>query len=186
MKIPNRFFVMLLSLALLALACIFGAPETPAPPPPVSTEAVQSLEQTLESAASQAQGSGEVNLQVTEEQLTSLVVFQLEEHGDGTISDPQIFLRDGQIQLFANVEREGISGTAKVVLEPNVDADGHPSFDVISASFGPFPIPEQIVSEVEAELNQAFLEELEDQAPNTRIETITIADGVMTITGHAR
>ena len=29
-------------------------------------------------------------------------------------------------------------------------------------------------------------EELEAQAPNTRIETITIADGVMTISGHAR
>jgi hypothetical protein len=186
MKTSNRFLWIGLALALAALACRMGAPEPPASPPPVSTEAVENLEATLESAAQQAQESGEVNLEIDEAQLTSLVVFQLQESGDETIQNPQVFLRDGQIQLFGDVEREGISGTAQVTLEPRVDADGRPVLEVASASIGPFPIPGQIVDELEDRLNQAFIEQLQEQAPGTRFESISIADGIMTITGHAR
>jgi hypothetical protein len=186
LKIPRRFLLVLLVLAFVSLACNLGAPRTPAPPPPVSTEAVESLEKTLENAADAMQQSGEINLEIDEAQLTSLVAFQLEEHGDESIQDPQVYLRDGQIQLFGTVERQGISGTARVIMTAAVDAEGRPDLNIESASIGPLPIPEQIVSELESQLDQAFGEQIEALAPNTWIESIVIADGKMTITGHAR
>lgn len=168
------------------MACNLGSRQTPAAPPPVSTEAVLGLEATLESAVDQVRESGEVNLELDEAQLTSLVAFQLQESGEDTIRDPQVYLRDGQIQVFGTVERQSISGTGRVALTIDLDDEGRPDLNVVSASIGPFPIPRQIVDNLESELDKAFTRKLDSLAPNTRFETILIADGKMTITGHAR
>jgi uncharacterized protein YpmS len=186
MKIPIRFVSILLLLSAVTLACNFGSRQTPAPPPPVSTEAVENLEATLESAAEEMQETGEVQLEMDEAQLTSLVAFELQESGEEMISDPQVYLRDGQIQVFGTVEQQNVSGTARVAMTVDLDSEGRPDVNVVSASIGPFPIPQQIVDNVESELNEAFTEQLDSVAPNTRFESIVIADGKMTITGHAR
>jgi len=186
MKTQIRFASILLLLAAVTLACNLGSRQTPAPPPPVSTEAVQNLEATLENAADKIRETGEVQLEIDEAQLTSLVAFKLQESGDDLISDPQVYLRDGQIQVFGTVERQNVSGTARVALTVDVDEEGHPDLNVVSASLGPFPIPQQVVDNIETELDEAFTEQLDSLAPNTRFESIVIADGKMTITGHAR
>lgn len=181
-----RFASILLLLAVVTLACNLASRATPAPPPPVSTEAVENLEATLENAAETIQETGEVHLELNETQLTSLVAFELQESGEEMITNPQVYLRDGQIQVYGDVERENISGTARVAMTVDLDEDGRPDLNVVSASLGPFPIPGQLVDEIETQLNEAFSEQLESLAPNTRFESITIADGKMTITGHVR
>jgi hypothetical protein len=95
-------------------------------------------------------------------------------------------LRDGQIQVFGTVEQQNFSGTARVAMTVDLDEEGRPDVNVVSASLGPFPIPQQITDNIESELNEAFTDQLESMAPNTRFESIVIADGKMTITGHAR
>ena len=186
MKKTYRLASILLLLAAVTLACNLGARATPAPPPPVSTEAVENLEATLENAAETIQETGEVHLEMDEAQLTSLVAFELQDSDEEMVSNPQVYLRDGQIQVYGDVERENISGTARVVMTVELDEDGRPDLNVVSASLGPFPIPGQLVDEIEAQLNEAFTEQLDSLAPKTRFESITIADGKMTITGHAR
>jgi hypothetical protein len=186
MKNRLRFASILLLLAAVTLACNLGSRATPAPPPPVSTEAVENLEATLENAAESIRETGEVHLELDETQLTSLIAFELQESGEDMVSDPQVYLRDGQIQVFGNVERQNISGTARVALAVEIDEDGRPDLNVVSASLGPFPVPQQMVDRIETELNEAFSEQLDSLAPNTHFESITIADGKMTITGHAR
>jgi uncharacterized protein YpmS len=181
-----RFASVLLLLAVVTLACNLGSRQTPAPPPPVSTEAVQDLEATLESAVDKIRETGEVHLELDEAQLTSLVAFELQESGDDMIRDPQVYLRDGQIQVFGTVERQNITGTARVALTVDLDDEGRPNLNVVSASLGPFPIPQQIVDNIESELDEAFTRQLNSLAPNTRFDSIVIADGKMTITGHAR
>jgi uncharacterized protein YpmS len=177
---------LLLLLAAVTLACNLGSRQTPAPPPPVSTEAVENLEATLESAAKQLRETGEVQIEMDEAQLTSLIAFELEDSGEEMISDPQVYLRDGQIQVFGTVEQQNFTGTARVAMTVDLDGEGRPEVNVVSASLGPFPIPQQIVNNIESELNEAFTEQLDSMAPNTRFESIVIADGKMTITGHAR
>jgi uncharacterized protein YpmS len=180
--------VAILAVATATLACNLGrrAAETPAPLIPVSTEAVQSLEETAVNSYNELQQTGEVNLTVTEEQLTSMVALELEQQGADGISNPQVFLRDGQIQLTGDVQTQGISATARMAMEVDIDGNGRPSLQIVSANIGPFPVPDSLIENVETRLNQAFLNELDERAPNLVVESVVIADGSMTITGHTR
>lgn len=174
------------ALAAPSLACnlfSFGR-ETPAPPIPVTTEAVESLEETVEDAQQEAQQDGTIRLSITEAQLTSLVAMKLQETGDETISNPQVYLRDGKIQVFGDVRLENLSATANVVIGVSVDAQGKAVFNVESGSLGPFPLPENVVSQLENRLNLIFQEQIASAAPNLFIDSIVIADGQMTIEGH--
>lgn len=187
----NRKYMVLVAILVLAtasLACNLGrrADNTPAPLIPVSTEAVQSLEETAVNSYNQLQQTGKVNLTVTEEQLTSMVALELEQQGTEGFSNPQVFLRDGQIQLTGDIQTQGISAPAKMVMEVDVDDNGRPKVRIVSANVGPFPVPDSLVETVETRLNQAFQKELDEKAPNMVVESIVIADGSMTVTGHTR
>lgn len=170
-----------------SLACnlSFGRKATPEPAIPVTTEAVESLEESIEEAYQEAQTSGEIQLVITEAQITSLLTFELEKRaGDALIiEDPQIYLRNGQIQLIGGIKRQGISATARVTVEVNVGTDGKPVMDIVSASIGPLPIPRDFVSEVENIVNDVFWEKIGSWAPGLFIESIVIENGTMTITG---
>jgi hypothetical protein len=185
MRVKNRLLVILLVLGLASLACnlSLGAPETPAPPIPVTTEAVEELEEELQDAYGQAQQGEPVTLTIDEAQLTSLVAFELEKREEESVKNPQVYLRDGQVQVFGTVDYQGVEADASIFLNVNVDAQGKPDFAVSSAYFGPFPIPDDLVAEIEANLDQAFSEQINSMSPNLRIESIEIADGAMTITG---
>jgi uncharacterized protein YpmS len=176
-----------LLLILASLACNFGLKgvETPAPPPPVTTESVEELQRNLQQAYEDAQKDGEVSLTVTETQLTSIVAFELEQQGLTSVKDPQVYLRDGQVQVYGTLEGD-IQATARVVFDVDVNAAGKAEFHAVSANVGPLPIPDDILSNLEDNLNQAFADQIESLAPNSQLETITIADGEMTITGHTQ
>jgi len=188
MSRENRILVVIVVLASAALACNFGrrAVETPALQVPVSTEAVQSLEETAANSYNEFQQSGKINLTVTEEQLTSMVAQELEEQGTEGISNPQVHLRDGQIQLTGDIQTQGITAPATMVMEVTIDDNGRPSLQIISANVGPFPVPESLIENVEIRLNQAFLNQLDEMAPNLVVESVVIGDGKMTVTGHTR
>lgn len=179
--------VVLLVLAGVTLACNLGKSAVNNDPLiPVSTESVQSLEETAVNSYNEFRQTGEVNLTVTEEQLTSMVALELAEQGTQGISDPQVFLRDGQIQLTGDVQTQGITAPATMVMEVDLDGNGRPSLRIVSANIGPFPVPDSLIENVETRLNQAFLNQLEEKAPNMFVESVVIADGNMTVTGHTR
>jgi hypothetical protein len=52
--------------------------------------------------------------------------------------------------------------------------------------FGPFPAPEGLNSTVSAFVQEAFTGALGPAAIGFRLETVTIADGVMTLTGRIK
>ncbi len=185
MKRQHAILLVVLLLMAVALACNFNrAVSTPVPTVPVSTEAVESLETAVGDAFQQAQTNGTIELEITEAQLTSLIAFELEERGAGYISNPQVFLQDGQVQMTARVARQGLSASARAVLTVQIDPLGRPVFDVISATVGPLPLPGDIITELEERINLAFQQQLDSLAPNLTIESIVIDDGVMQITGR--
>ena len=188
MQKKNRFWIIIFVLALVSLACNLSIfrPKTPAPPIPVTTEAVQSLEETAQDAFNGIQQNGAVRLAITEAQLTSLVALKLQEYGDQGITNPQVYLRDGKVQVFGTIKRDNLEATAKVVIAVGVDSSGNPVFDIESANLGPFPLPQELISELETRLNLIFQEQIASLAPNTAIDSIQIADGQMVIEGHQR
>ncbi len=188
MKRKYWLWILLLVLAAASLACNLGRKgvKTPEPTIPVSTEAVQGLEATVQNTYNEMQQTGAINLTITEEQLTSLLAFELVDTAGSAISNPQVRLRDGQVEITADLKSDDFSAQAKVVADVNIDSGGKPSLDVVSANIGPIPLPEQLVKEVENQLNQAFIGQIAMMAPNLFIESIVIENGTMTITGHTQ
>jgi len=185
MKKLRTLVIILSVLAAVSLACNLGRrTATPEPTVAVSTEAVESLEEAVEEAFEEAQQTGTIDLEITESQLTSVVAAELEKSGSESIADPQIRLDDGQIQITVQVKATGISAQAKMIMEVSIDGAGRPVFEVVSAGIGPIPLPADLVSEIEARINRAFQEQIDDAAPEMFIESIVIEGGSMRITGR--
>jgi uncharacterized protein YpmS len=181
-----RYLAVLIVLVSASIACNFavGRVKPTDTPTPVPTETAKAQKNSIEDALKAAATPGEIKLIVDENQLTSIVAGEIQKQDDVPVTDPQVRLRDGQIQFTATVEQRGISLPAEVVMTVQPDANGHPDFKIVSAKIGPLPLPTNVKSELEAAMDAAFAEEIESRAPNTRIESIVIADGVMTVIGR--
>jgi len=159
-----------------------GSKEPTPTPIPVSTEAVDDLAEEVQSAIATAQSGGPVRLVITEEQLTSLVAMGIQSQSDMSIENVQVHLRNGQIQITGQAKRSGVNLPLSVSLEVSVDAEGRPSSRVVAAKVGPFSLPDSILDQVTAQLDQALMRQF--NADNVVVDSITIADGTMTIEGH--
>jgi hypothetical protein len=65
-------------------------------------------------------------------------------------------------------------------------ATGTPSITIASADFGPVDAPEGVTNAISSIIAEAFTGSFGPVATGLRIETITIADGVMTLTGRIK
>jgi uncharacterized protein YpmS len=181
-----------LMLMLSILACTLFTPRAQKTatltPIPVMTEAVQSLQETVESVATQVQETGQVNLVIDETQLTSIAALELSKQDQAQIpfQDPQIHLQNGQIQITGSVVRQGVKLAAQMNMTVSVDQQGQVEVNIISAKIGLLPLPTSVITDYNDQINQAFMELLDSLSPNTQVESITIADGKMTIIGHTR
>ncbi len=186
----------LLSLVLTSLACtIFvGGPDySDLPPIPVSADSVASLREEMKRAFEAAATTGVVTINITEPQITSYLALRLQndptlQQDDSTplITDPQVYLRDGQMQIYGKTQQGFFAANIGIILSMGVDETGQPKIEIISADFGPFPAPEGLKDAITAMIREAFTGSLGPVATGLRIETISIANGVMTITGRIR
>lgn len=189
LKKRYRFQLIALSVLVLAsLACNLSIPGAQPPedasPIPVSTESLQSLEEELRSAGENAQKTGVINLQITESELTSLVALQLKDQTDPEIQDVQVYLRDGQIQVYGKVVQSNISLPLKVILTVQLDAAGKPHTVVQEGKVGPVNLSQDLRNKLASQLDSILYESLGLDSDNTVIESIQIADGVMSVSGH--
>lgn len=184
----NSFFIGLLFLILALLACSIniGGPAYPTPAIPVSTEAIGALNQAIQTALPSGLGSGEVTLVITEPELTSYLAYQLSTQAQPLISSPQVYLRNGQIQVYGTVHQGYFVATAAIVLNAGVDPQGQLTIDVASANFGPLPVPAGLKEAATAAIQEAYTGWLGPVATGFRLETITVTDGKMTITGRIK
>jgi hypothetical protein len=58
--------------------------------------------------------------------------------------------------------------------------------EVVSTDFGPFPAPEGLNSAISAMVAEAYTGSLGPMATGFRLESITIADGSMTLSGRIK
>jgi len=178
----------LITLILNSLACtIFvGGPEYPANPIPFSMEAVESLRTQMEQAMITGAETGVVTLQINESQLTSYLILKLQEKTNPPFTDPQVLLRDGQMQILGKIQRGVFAANMAIVLSVTVDENGKQKIEVTSADFGPFPAPEGLNTAISKIIEEAYTGSLGPVATGFRIETVSIADGTMTLTGRIK
>lgn len=179
---------LILPLALAALACsvFVGGPTYPETPIPVSTEAIGSLEDQFHAAATTAMDNGTLTLNISEAQLTSLVATKLSEQTDPFITDPQVYLRDGQIQIYGKAVQGSLQANVRIILTATLDEQGKPVITVVSTDFGPLPAPESMNKAISKMVAETFTGAVGPAAIGFRLENISISDGVMTITGRTK
>ncbi len=184
-SIGARILVVTLALSLASLACNLGlsAPTPPASPIPVSTEAAGQLEDSVDEALANAQ-DGEVTLEMTEEQVTSYVAVKLQDQPDVPFSEPQVFLRNGQVIIYGTADLEALSTPAQITLEPHVTAEGGLKLAIVNADFGLVPVPASVLSDLETNLNELMASKFSPEATGMQIKSVAIADGTMTLHGE--
>ncbi len=177
-----------LALALAALACsIFvGGPKYPATTVPVSNTAAQSLNTQATQAAATAAVSGTMTLTITQEQLTSYLAQYLQSQSNSPISDPQVQLQNGQMKLLGKVQQGMFTANVSLTLKVSVDQNGQPQITITQEDFGPFPAPQGLNDAITAFVTQTLTGSLGPAATGFRLESISIADGVMTVTGRTK
>lgn len=189
------FTVFLLTLILTSLACtvFVGGPDySSLPTIPVSTEITQSIQDEVARAFEEGMTSGTVTLNFTEAQLTSYIASRLQndptlqQDSKPLITDPQVYLRDGQMQIYGKTQQGLFAANIGIIVSVGVDENGQPKIDIVSADFGPLPAPEGLKEAISAMVREAYMGSIGPVATGLRIETISIADGIMTISGRIR
>jgi hypothetical protein len=183
-----RKTIILLAVSTITLACtIFvGGPEYPQPPIPVSQEAVTSLQEQVKAAVEAGALTGEVTFVMNETQLTSYLAYKNADDPSPMFIDPQIYLRDGQMRIYGKTKQGNFTANIGIILAVGVDDTGQPELQLVSADFGPFPLPEGLNKAITAVIEEAYTGALGPVATGFRIHSISIADGVMTVVGRMR
>lgn len=187
MKINLYFAIASLAFASLACSIFVGGPAYPQQTIPYSNEEALNFREQLEEALLTGAETGIVSLQVTESQLTAFIANRMSQQANPPFTDPQIFLRNGQMQMYGKITRGWFTANMLIVMNVSVDeASGQPKIEVASADFGPFPAPEGINAAMTAMITEAFTGSLGPVAVGFRLEAIEIADGIMTLSGRIR
>jgi hypothetical protein len=185
----------LFTFMLTSLACtIFvGGPDySTLPQIPASTEAAQSMQDEVKRAFEEGMTTGTITLNFTEPQITSFLAARLQsdpnlqQDSKPFIADPQVYLRDGQMQIYGKTQQGMFTANIGIIVNVGVDENGQPKIDIASADFGPLPAPKGLTNAIAAMVREAYTGSLGPVATGLRIETITIADGIMTISGRVR
>jgi hypothetical protein len=183
-----RILLSLTVLVFASLACTMfvGGPDYPVGTIPVSAEAVESLRAQIEAAVLASAESGVITLQITQEQITSYIAFRLAGQENPALKNPQVFLRNGQMQVYGIIERGYFVANVLVALTVNVDELGQPRIEIATADFGPFPAPDGLKQSMTALITEAYTGSLGPVATGFRLERIDIANGLMTVTGRIK
>jgi len=182
--------IWIVALLFAGLACNFitqrFAATTPTPTLPNPTEAVEQLATDAAGSLQDFTQNGHFELTVTEGQLTSVIVSELSKQPDPLITNPQVGLQDGQIKVTGQVKQSGFSLPAEIIVQPKIGANGEPYVELISLSVGPFDVSQSMRDQVTSIINNMLIEQLTGSDSSVQLDSITIADGVMTVSGSRR
>ncbi len=180
------FFAMSALAATLACSIFVGGPAYPDGVVPPSTEAGQSLQDQIQQAVVAGSSSGTVSFQVSEGQLTAYLAQKLESQTNPLITDPQVLLRDGQMKVYGKAHSGIFTANVSITTRVSVDEDGQPKIEVAQTDFGPLPAPQGLNDAVSRFVREAFTGSLGPVAIGFRLESISIADGIMTVSGRIK
>jgi uncharacterized protein YpmS len=180
------FSIIMLALASLACSIFIGGPDYPSAPIVYSPSSVESFNTQLDEALLSASQTGVLSLQFTEEQLTSFLILKMQEQENPPFTDPQVLLRNNQMQILGKMKRGVFNANISIILSAGVGENGLPKIEVTSADFGPFPAPTGLNSVISSLTEEAFSGSFGPAATGIRLDSIAIADGVMTLTGRIK
>lgn len=182
------FLVGTFALVLAVTSCTLnlGGPAYPNIVIPVSTEAMGELQFSVGTAVAAGTGTGEVALIFTEPQLTSFLFYKLQAQSQPFFINPQVYLRDGQLQMYGTTSNGYFEASALIILSAGVDDQGKLKIELTSANFGPFPVPNGLKEILTATIQEAYVGALGPVATGFKLKNVIIADGTMAIIGQTK
>lgn len=178
--------VLLISIIPIACTIFVGGPEYPENKINTSQEAVESFNNQFNIAATESARTGKLTIQVDETQITSLLENRLASQTDPIFQDPQVYFRNGEIQVYGKVTQGNLQANVRIILEAAVDNNGKPIIKIASTDFGPFPAPDGFNQSISTMVDQAFNGSIGPVLTGIRLETIIINDGVLILTGRTK
>ncbi len=180
-----RFTLILIVLFAASLACNLPGSASNLPPTaqPMSTQQVQNLENQVQQTLENPNAAGEVSITLTQDQLNSIITGEIQQQPDLGISDPSVILTGGHMEVYGKVTRSNISADLKVVLQPQIDANGNPRLNITSMDLGGLPVPDVLKNRVNTVADDALASYLGSSSSSIKAKSITIGEGQMTITG---
>jgi uncharacterized protein YpmS len=186
----RKILLAVAALIFASLACNLLRRDESTPVPtetaPAATEEIQLTQEPLQPTLPTDTPSSQFILEMDENQMTSLVASELQNQTDPQINDPQVRLRNGQIEFEANVNQSGLSLPLRLAVAVTVGDQGKPDYEITSANLGPLPLPESILEQFSKQLDLVLADQLTIDGKDLILESITIQDGLMTATGHTR
>jgi hypothetical protein len=173
-------------LGLVAMACTCSLPKVGGPVPPatvpVSKQAADQMQKKIDQAQGQMKSTGQFKITVTESELSSYLVQELEKQktqGDAIpLSNPQIKLTKGQLWVYGTFA----SGSAKInglaVVSAQVQND-RLQVKITRLDLGAFPVPKALLDQ----MNEQIQTSLDEQTSSIVLTGIVIREGEMDVTG---
>lgn len=172
----------LLSLAVQsAQSGMDGAPERPGNAILASDTSAMEAMSMLESSLPQPGTMTSVT--ITEQQVTSWLAMEMRNNPDLPLSEVQVYLRDGKVQVWGMVIGSENSTSALVVGELIVAENKYPYFKLESMQVGQQVVPAMILSQMEAWLNQSLGEAISRQTPGLSLVSVKVTSGLVTVSG---
>ncbi len=169
--------------ATLACSIFVGGPAIPTDSP-APTATAPSLSDQIQQAVTAGATTGEISLQITEGQLTSFLAAKLAQETKPVITDPRVVLQSGQMIVYGKATSGPFTANVSMTLQASVDANGQPQIQVVSTDFGPLPAPQGFNDMIASSFQEAFTGTLGPVATGFRLDSISIGNGVMTVTGR--
>jgi uncharacterized protein YpmS len=181
----NILLILFLMITLISTACkiSLGGNEPTAEPIPVSAEAAESVQTIIDSAIITDEQTKSIAFTVTQEQVTSLAAQELANRPEANISNPQIYLQDGKIDVYAVYTQQYFDLNIHLVLTAEIDANNQLAVKIETADLGNVPAPESMLAAISSLLDDTITKSLLPATTGFRMESIYIADGMATISG---
>ncbi len=187
MQYKNYIFTIFLVLVLAALACASGVPSAlPTGLPSIPTldpDLSDNFEEQWQKSIVEAVTTGNFSVTITEGQFTDFLNRKTAENPESALSNIQVFLRDGQIQIYSVTDTNSGSTTLQIIGTLSVTAEGKLQISVISAQLGNFPVPDSILTSVSKSINDALSGQGTTGSDQIQFQSIVIAEGYLTISG---
>lgn len=158
-----------------------GAPERPGTEIMVSEQLGMEAKSIIQNALPQVGSLSSIT--ITEQQVTSWLATEMKNNPDLPLSDVQVFLRNGQIQVWGMVSGSADSTSALIVGEIRIDQNKKPYFEIVSMQIGTQTMPEFLLNQMEGWLNQSLSENIESELPGLELMNINVVNGLITVSG---
>lgn len=189
--------VPLLCCAMIACVAIYVSTEGPEPPlsanfKPQAAEA-QAFDNAVQGAARDAGMNGWFAIQFTERELSSWLALEGEEFAEKNgetfpFEDVQVEIDNGEMQVYGELSRSGVTFPMTMVIEPKVDDESKLDLEVKSMDAGGVHLPGALFGPLVSLLEDAITKTLEDLPGSYYLygESLFVDEGTFAVQGYVQ